>query len=103
MAAFYKRVVCKSGFSVSIQASSTSYSHPREDHAEKYTEVELGFPNDHEPLIMDWAEDRDRPCDTVYAYVPVQTVGLMLAKHGGIVEGTVPPGVVPLYCEGFEK
>ena len=99
----YKAVECKSGFSVSIQASETSYCEPRTNRAEKYRSVELGFPNREEELIMDWAEDNTMPCDTVYGYVPVEVVNLMIAKHGGMVSGTVPPGVTPLYCEGSEK
>ena len=99
----YKRVVCKDGFSVSIQASETSYSEPRETHAERYAAVELGFPSHREELILEWAEDADRPTETVYGYVPVSTVNLMIAKHGGIIAGETPPGVVPLYCEGYEK
>ena len=99
----YERVVCRDGFTVSIQASETNYSEPRETHAERYTSVELGFPSRREELIIDWAEDQDRPTETVYGYVPVQTVNLMIAKHGGIIAGEVPPGVTPLYCEGYEK
>ena len=88
---------------MSIQASETSYSNPRETHAERYTSVELGFPSHREPMILEWAEDEDRPTETVYGYVPVETVNLVIAKHGGIVAGEPPPGVVPLYCEGYEK
>lgn len=99
----FERVVCKDGFSVSIQASETSYCSPRFDNQLKYTEVELGFPSAEDELIIEWAEDRDRPTDTVYGWVPVQIVNMLIAKHGGIVAGTVPPGVVPLYCEGYKK
>ncbi len=99
----YKAIECRSGFTVSIQASDTSYSIPRSNTAEKYSSVELGFPNREEQLIMDWAEDPSVPTNTVYGYVPVEVVNLMIAKHGGIVSGTVPPGVTPLYCEEYEK
>ncbi len=92
----YKRVVCKDGFSVSIQASETNYCSPRVDGADKYYEVELGFPSSEEQLLMEFAEMPGKPTDTVYAYVPVALVNLVLAKHGGIVEGEVPPGVILL-------
>ena len=58
--------------------------------------VEVGFPSEEEPLLMDYCEDKSEPTHTVYAYVPVQVVTNVIAKHGGIVEGEAPPGVVPL-------
>jgi len=45
---------------------------------------------------MRYCEEREKPTETVYAYVPVWVVSLVLAKHGGIVEGEVPPGVAEL-------
>ena len=42
------------------------------------------------------AEEPEKPCETVYAYVPVSQVTLVIAKHGGIVEGETPPGVAYL-------
>ena len=91
-----KRVVCADGFSMSVQAHDGAYCDPRIDGAEKYSLVEVGFPSEAEPLILGFAEDPDRPTETVYGYVPVQTVALVLAKHGGIVEGDVPNGVAKL-------
>ena len=91
-----KRVVCADGFSMSVQAHDGAYCNPREDGAEKYSLVEVGYPSQVEPLLMGYAEDADRPTETVYGYVPVQTVALVLAKHGGMVEGEVPSGVAPL-------
>ena len=92
----YERVLCKDGFEVSIQANETSYCSPRTNNADKYEEVELGFPSMSEDLILDWAEDKDRPTETVYGYVPVKVVNLMIAKHGGVVSGDAPPGVILL-------
>ena len=48
----FKEVVCADGFSMSVQASETHYCSPREDGAEKYTAVEVGYPNPPEPLLM---------------------------------------------------
>jgi hypothetical protein len=45
---------------------------------------------------MDYCEEPANPLETVYAYVPVSTVTNVIAKHGGMVEGEVPPGVAPL-------
>ena len=96
MRKMYEAVTCKSGFSVSIEANETSYCNPRTNSAEKYSEVELGFPSAEEDMILKWAEDPENPCDTVYGYVPVTVVNLVIAKHGGAVSGTAPPGVILL-------
>lgn len=83
------KVVCADGFSISIQASEYHYCSPRVtfcpmDGWNRYTEVELGFPNQVEEDLLEYAEDED-PLDTVYGYVPVELVDKVLEKHGGIV------------------
>ena len=88
-----KNVVCKDGFTMSVQAGETQYCHPRETGADKYTEVEIGFPNRPEDLLLEFAEDSDRPTETVYAFVPASLVTLVIAKHGGMVSGELPPGI----------
>ena len=92
----YPRVICASGFSMSVQAHDGAYCSPRANNAPRYMKVEVGFPSAEEPLLMDYCEDKSEPTHTVYAYVPVQVVTNVIAKHGGIVEGEAPPGVVPL-------
>jgi hypothetical protein len=92
----YQAVICADGFTMSVQASQTAYCTPRSDSASEYTEVEIGYPSRPESLLMEWAESPDSPTDSVYAWVPVERVSLVLAKHGGIVEGEVPPGVANL-------
>jgi hypothetical protein len=94
-----KKVVCKDGFSMSVQANSTSYCNPRVSDADKYDEVEIGFPNRIEDLLLEYAEDDTRPTDTVYAYVPVPLVTLVIAKHGGMVDGELPAGIPCLRAE----
>ena len=96
MAKRYKRVHCKDGFSVSIQAHDGAYCCPRTDDAPSYTEVELGYPSHKDELIMRYAEEPSRPTDTVYGYVPSTEVYILLTKHGGIVNGEVPSGI-PYY------
>ena len=81
-------VICKDGFTFSAQASSTHYSDPK-GYADEYTEIEIGFPSEEEPLIMNYCEDFDKPTDTVYGYVPVKIVDLLIKKHGGIDEDAV--------------
>ena len=92
----YQAITCADGFTMSVQANSTAYCDPRSNEAVRYNKVEIGFPNDVEPMILDYAEDVTRPTETVYGYVPVGIVTSVIAKHGGMVEGEVPPGVVPL-------
>ena len=91
-----KEVVCADGFKMSVQAHDGAYCEPREDDQENYTLVEIGFPSAEEPLIMPWCESPDEPTDTVYGYVPVGVVTNVIVKHGGMVEGEVPPGVIPI-------
>ena len=43
---------------------------------------------------MPWCEDEGNPTETVYGYVPVDVVTNVIVKHGGMVEGEVPPGVI---------
>ena len=88
-----KKVVCSDGFAMSVQAGETQYCHPRQNGADKYTEVEIGFPNRSEDLLLEYAEDCDRPTETVYPYVPASVVTLVIVKHGGMVEGELPAGI----------
>lgn len=78
-------VQCADGFTVSVQASSFHYCVPRIDGDCNYEEVELGYPNAEDPLINEYAEDYDRPTETVYACVPIDVVNQLIEKHGGIV------------------
>ena len=86
-------IVCADGFSMSVQAHNGAYCSPRINNAERYEEVEIGFPSSEEPLLMDWCEDPSDPTVTVYGYVPAQVVVNVIAKHGGMVEGEIPAGI----------
>tara|TARA_A100001011_G_scaffold387802_1_gene466259 strand:+ start:728 stop:1033 length:306 start_codon:yes stop_codon:yes gene_type:complete len=88
-----RRAVCKDGYSISIQAHKGAYCQPKQDDAECYSLVELGYPNQSDSLIDHLAETPDEPRDSVYGYVPVNTVYLLLTKHQGVVSGDVPKGV----------
>ena len=92
----YKRVICEDGFAMSVQAHEGAYCIPRDNDAEEYEQVEIGFPSQREELIMLWCESPDEPTDAIYAYVPVDVVTNVLVKHGGMVEGEVPPGVIAI-------
>jgi len=90
----YERVVCVDGFTVSIQAGSFLYSIPRLDRAKAYTHVEAGFPSERDPLLHKYQEGPGDPTEDVYGYVPVSVIRAVIARHGGIASGEVPPGVI---------
>lgn len=71
-----ERVVCKDGFTMSVQASEYHYCTPREVLKDgSYTNWEIMCNHD-ELLGEDESED-------VYAYVPTETVNALIEKHGG--------------------
>mgnify|MGYP003655696608 CR=1 FL=1 len=97
-----KHIICVDGFKMSVQANESAYCTPRITDAESYTAVEVGYPSAEESLLLPFAEESlllpyaenlERPTNTVYGWVPTTVVALVCAKHGGIVEGALPPGV----------
>ena len=81
-------IVCSDGFSMSVQVGYSLYSKPKKV-AKRYSEVEIGYPSEHEPLLEEYAETIFEDgfidyTDTVYPYVPVKVVNKVLKKHGGI-------------------
>ena len=92
-----RRAICKDGFSLSIQADNLSYSSPRVTGADRYTAVEVGFPSEHEPLLAPYQEMKGQDMKkSVFGYVPVSVIGLVLIKHGGMIDGELPAGI-PAY------
>lgn len=96
----YARVYFNNGGDVSIQASRTHYSHPR-DNFGPYTEMELGYPSRDtqipesmlryiDPLNED-EEGKPDPYDNVYGYVPVSVIKELIELNGGVKSGEVPP------------
>jgi hypothetical protein len=89
--------ICKDGFKISIQASANHYCTPKKSGIDTiYTHVELGFPSERDSLIDTYVEDlskEDEEIDytkSVYPWVPAQVVSLLIAKHGGWVNGSLP-------------
>lgn len=79
------RLVCKDGFSVSVQAGEDFQCTPREHRpAGDYTAVELGNPSGVEELLMPYAEDKEEPLNTAYPYVPVELLKTVIEAHGGL-------------------
>ena len=91
-----ERIQCADGFSMSVQGNESAYCHPRTNGAKAYMEVEVGFPNMVEELLLPYAEEPDNPRGTVYGYVPAQVIVNVIAKHRGIVSGELPAGIIHL-------
>lgn len=83
---------CADGFTMSVQASERHYCTPRTD-VGPYTEMEIGFPNMLEPLLIPFQNEPSyhAPTEDVYCYVPLEIIYEVIVKHGGLVEGTLPP------------
>ncbi len=86
----YKKIICHDGFSMSVQASSIHYCYPKKDYAQIYSEVEVGFPSEEEPLLTPYQDGEGSPTASVYAYVPSKLVFQIIDNHGGIKIGQVP-------------
>lgn len=77
------RIVCADGFSISIQASVFNYCTPRENLENgEYTTVELGYPSEEDELIKEYKEIYS---NKIYPYVPIEVVGILIEKHGGMM------------------
>ena len=78
------RLILADGASLSVQASEHSYSSPR-DNKGPYTKVEVGFPSETPPEAWkEFAEEWDKPTNTIYSYIPLTMVMLYIGAHGGI-------------------
>ena len=95
-------VICNDDFTFSAQASETHYSKPK-GLADKYEEIEIGFPSYDDPIIAKYREDygwEDSPMtNAVYGYVPVEVVDKLIATHGGINEDAVQERIEELKKE----
>ena len=83
------RIVCNDGFTMSVQGSSMNYCTPKDD-VGPYSEVEIGFPSEMEPLIQEFAETPTQPTETIYGWVKSETVWDVILKHGGVKSGELP-------------
>lgn len=76
------RIFCKDGFSISVQGGEALYSSPRRN-VKVFEAVECGFPSQAEELLIEYAEERKKPKDSVYPYVPLEVIEKVIEKHGG--------------------
>ena len=76
-------IICKDGAKLSVQASSRHYCSPRDSRG-PWGCVEVGFPTVKPPDEWEqWAEDWNKPTETVYGWVPIDAVREFIALHGG--------------------
>ena len=81
---FAKRITCADGFSMSVQVHEGAYCSPRNGVGPMWSQAEIGFPSERpSEAIMTYAEEPDRPTDTVYAYVPLELIDAEIQAHGG--------------------
>jgi len=85
---------------MSVQANIGAYCEPR-NNIGPYTEVEVGYPSKHESLLLPYAEDPNKPTDTIYTWVPKSVVINVIARHGGMTSGTLPNGFPYLCAPGL--
>jgi hypothetical protein len=71
------------GTKLSIQAgTSSSYSRPR-GKSNRYSSFEVGFPSREIPELMPYIEMKeDEPTKSVYPYVPVETLEIIMSTYG---------------------
>lgn len=85
----FPQIVCQDGVHLSVQGHYGAYSTPRDDFADDYSRVEVGYIKDANNEKMappeSWREfaDGEFPSD-IYGYVPVAVVEQFIADHGGI-------------------
>lgn len=79
-----KQIRCADGLELSVQASVSHYCAPR-DGKGPWVTVEVGFPSQRVEELMDYAEEPDKPTETVYGWVPVEVVERVVEAHGGII------------------
>ncbi len=81
------RIHCADGFSLSVQVHEGAYCSPRDGIGPDWSRAEIGFPSERpSDEVMAYAEEPDRPTDTVYGYVPMDVIDRLVADHGGIAE-----------------
>lgn len=76
-----RHAVCGDGSVLSIQASASHYSIPRQNNAEEYTAVEvLGLSGENLNELKKYSDGKSG----IYGWVPVELLEKIVEKHGGI-------------------
>lgn len=80
-----QHLVCRDGFTMSVQVGDGLYCTPRNS-VGPWSAVEIGYPSQVEPLLWPYAELPGRWTDTVYPYTPIEVAAAVCELHGGIDE-----------------
>lgn len=80
------KILCRDGFTVSVQAGDYIYCTPR-DESGTWTAVEIGFPSERLPDCFEQYADDPNPSNlsSVWGYVPIEMVVRLINDHGGEV------------------
>ena len=85
------QVICADGYRISIQASVGHYCTPREDDATAYRTVEI-LVYEFDELLAEYIDDNNHgDMDMIGERVPAELVIKLLKKHGGAIQGEIPP------------
>ena len=95
---WYEHIVCMDGFTLSVQAGEGLYCEPKEspydkegrwkkDFGYKSVEIMLQWGHKNEPLFDEYIFSHDDPLE----YVPVELLAKVIKKHGGVIQGGIPP------------
>jgi len=77
---FRDPIVCKDGFSMSVQASKFHMCVPKQKlYNGEYKFVEVGYPNSNELLLKEHQVDKD-----IY-FVPIEIIDKIIEKHNGLI------------------
>ena len=80
-----KKIVCKDGATISVQASEYHYCTPRSNYG-PYSCVECGFPSvAPEKSLALYAEEVGGMTGSIYPYAPIEAVAEFIDDHGGIL------------------
>lgn len=86
VSSIFPAIVCADGFKISVQGHAGAYSSPRDDFADEYSSVEIGFPSAHEELLIPYHDGDGDQTNSVFGFVPVSVAIDIINKHGGIAE-----------------
>ena len=107
---WYEHIVCMDGFTLSVQAGEGSYCEPKESpYDEKsrwkkdfgYKTVEIQMQGGTESLFDDYISKGCHNCGSdaqgydeykdPLGFVPVELLAKVIEKHGGVIQGSIPP------------
>jgi len=107
---WYEHIVCMDGFTLSVQAGERLHCEPKESpydekgHWKKdfgYKSVEIMMKSWDEPLFDKFVSKGCHNCGSdkqgyaefrePLSYVPVELLAKVIKKHGGVIQGAIPP------------